>query len=141
MSNWGWWLIAAGGLAALEVATTTLVFAMLAIAALVGSLVAVSGGSAPLQVWVALIAVLPLNLLVRPRAMKYWHRSTPDIVTGLAGYVGREAIVNEAISPKAPGQVTLHGELWPAISDLEIEVGATVVITAIKAPNLIVTVH
>lgn len=141
MSDWVWWLVAAGALAAAEVATLTIFFGLLAVAALIGALVEVLGGSTPLQFIIALVSAVPLLAVVRPFTLKMFHRDTPDLVTGTAGYIGRPAIVTQQVAPRTPGQVSLHGEIWPAICsdpDQTLAVGAHVTVTGREGSTLTV---
>lgn len=139
MTAWGWWLVASGLLAALEVATLTLVFGMLSLASLVGLIVERSGGNPATQILIALASSVPLLLLARPFAQKYFFRNSPNLKTGIEGYIGRIAKVTMPIAPGAPGQVSVHGELWPATSSMQIDANASVVIDAVAGPNLVVS--
>ena len=141
MSEWVWWLVAAGLLAAAEAATLTIFFGMLAISAVIGSVVAAAGGSTPLQFIVALASAFPLVAVVRPVTLRLFHRNTPELITGTAGYVGKSAKVTQTIAPRQPGQVSLLGELWPAVSvdpDQTIEAGGLVRITGLQGSTLFV---
>jgi membrane-bound serine protease (ClpP class) len=52
--------------------------------------------------------------------------------TGSEALLGREGEVREAISPPTPGLVFVYGELWRAIADEPIEVGARVRVTELR---------
>lgn len=139
MTTWGWWLVAAGLLAAAEIATLTLVFGMLSAACLVGLLAEGLGANVTAQILIALASSVPLLFVLRPFAQRFLHRTTPDLKSGTDGYIGRAATVTVAITPGTPGQVTLHGELWPATSSAACAQGESVRIDAIDGPNLVVS--
>ena len=142
VSEWAWWLVAAGLLAAAEVATLTVFFGMLAISALLGAVLALGNVSTPWQFVIALVSAIPLLAVVRPLTLKLFHRNTPELITGTAGYIGRSALVTQTIAPLQPGQVSLLGELWPAVAvtqDITIDIGALVTITALKGSTLTVS--
>jgi len=52
--------------------------------------------------------------------------------TGREGLIGEIGEVREAIAPGAPGRVFIHGEIWRAVSDEPIGVGARACVTAVK---------
>lgn len=138
MTAWGWWLVAAGLFAAAEIATLTLVLGMLSVASLVGLLAERLGAGVAAQILWALASSIPLLFLLRPFAQRYIHRNTPELVTGMGGYVGRTAKVTVAIAPGSPGQISVHGELWPASAAATLTVGASVVIDTVEGSGFTV---
>jgi len=58
--------------------------------------------------------------------------------TGREGLVGEIGVVREAIAPGAPGRMFVHGELWRAVSDVSIVVGARARVTAVRGLELVV---
>lgn len=48
--------------------------------------------------------------------------------TGLEGMVGEAGTVMAEIGPDSPGQVSVHGEIWKADSDMNLKVGDKVII-------------
>ena len=63
------------------------------------------------------------------------HKAKPK--TGIAGLVGEIGIVKQAVKPE--GKVFVHGELWNAISKVEIEIGKKVRI--VNVVNLVLEVE
>jgi membrane protein implicated in regulation of membrane protease activity len=97
-----------------------------------------------LSSWVAVLAVLTVNLLLQfalfqrlvwPRVR---HRAT---ATNAAGMVGKEAVVTETVPPDSgSGYVALYGDRWQAISHAgeAFAVGEKVRITAIDGNKVVV---
>ncbi len=61
------------------------------------------------------------------------YRQRP--VTGTEGFIGREATATEDVTDRG-GMVSLHGELWSALSDREIKKGETVIVTEVSGLKL-----
>lgn len=110
---WLWWLGAALVLGVVEMLTVDLIFLMFAGGALAAGGVALLG--APLWAQILAFAVVSTVLLVavRPWAIGYLKRSTPDTVTNVAAHVGRTAEVLIDVTDRA-GRVKLVGEVWTA---------------------------
>lgn len=110
---WLWWLGAALVLGVVEMLTVDLIFLMFAGGALAAGGVALLG--APLWAQILAFAVVSTVLLVavRPWAIGYLKRSTPDTVTNVAAHVGRTAEVLMDVTDRA-GRVKLVGEVWTA---------------------------
>jgi len=108
-----WWLGAALVLGVVEMLTVDLIFLMFAGGALAAGGVALLG--APLWAQLLAFAVVSTVLLVavRPWAIGYLKRSTPDTVTNVAAHVGRTAEVLIDVTDRA-GRVKLVGEVWTA---------------------------
>lgn len=121
VDTWGWWLVAAGVLAAGEVLTLDLTLAMLAGGALAGGAVAaLDSGPGPglgltVQAVVALVVAVAGLAFVRPVALRHLRRATPELRTGVARLVGADAVVLERVGPGG-GRVKLDGEVWSARS-------------------------
>ncbi|MGQ0845846.1 MAG: NfeD family protein [Sporichthyaceae bacterium] len=112
MQAWAWWLIVVAAFAVVEIFTLDLIFAMLAGGALLAAGVAVVGPGVPVQVAAGLVASVAGLVLLRPIAMRHL-RSTPELRTGTAALVGREAVVLAQVDAHG-GQVKLAGEVWSA---------------------------
>jgi membrane protein implicated in regulation of membrane protease activity len=108
------WLALALVLGAIEVATLSLVFLMLALGAVGAAVAAALGAGGVVQVVVAVVVALLLLGLLRP-ALAHRGRSGPDMLTGAAALVGREARVLDTVTD-AGGRVRLRGEVWSARS-------------------------
>jgi membrane protein implicated in regulation of membrane protease activity len=120
MDEWVWWMIAAGVLAAGEIATIGFFLGPVAVAAVLAAVVALAGGGLALQ-WVVFIAASIASLAVlRPLARR--HLRTPArLRTGTAALVGAPALVLERVDLNG-GQVKIGGEIWTARSYDEDEV-------------------
>ncbi|MGQ0464030.1 MAG: NfeD family protein [Sporichthyaceae bacterium] len=114
MHGWAWWLIVAAAFAVVEIVTLDLIFAMLAAGALIAALIAVLGAGVPVQVAVGLVATVAGLAVLRPVALRHL-KSTPQLRTGVAALVGREAVVLTRVDGRS-GQVKLAGEVWSARS-------------------------
>ncbi|PYF98954.1 Membrane protein implicated in regulation of membrane protease activity [Georgenia satyanarayanai] len=108
-----WWLGGALVLGVVEMLTVDLIFLMFAGGALAAGGVAALG--APLWAQILTFAVVSVILLVvvRPWALGYLKRSTPDSLTNVAAHVGRSAEVLVDVTDRA-GRVKLAGEVWTA---------------------------
>lgn len=114
MPDWAIWLIVAAGLIGVEVFTLTFLFGPLALAALVGALVAALGGGVVFQLAVFALAAVASLAIVRPIARG--HLRTPaHLRTGPAALVGAGAVVLERVD-EGGGRVKLAGEVWSARS-------------------------
>ena len=139
MADWLIWLIVAGVLAVVELATLTFVLGMLAVAAGGAAVVAALGAPPAVQVTAFAAGSVLLLAFVRPIARRHTH--TPvSIRTGTAALVGRRAVAVTAIDAHG-GQVRIGGEVWSARSydDAQtIPVGAPVDVAAIDGATAVV---
>jgi membrane protein implicated in regulation of membrane protease activity len=137
MHAWVWWLIAAAGLLVVEILTLDLIFAMLAAGAVAGA--AVTAAGAGVQVGVAVVVALAGVLVVRPVALRHL-RNTPELRTGTAALVGRQAVVLDRVDGSG-GQVKLAGEVWSAraYDDAKVfEPGADVMVLEISGATALI---
>ncbi len=114
MDAWAWLLIMGAVLVVVEIFTLDLIFAMLAGGALVAAGVDLAGGGLGVAVGVGSVAAVAGLALLRPVAVRHLH-STPELRTGIAALVGREAVVLAQVDGRG-GQVKLAGEVWSARS-------------------------
>jgi len=84
---------------------------------------------AGVTIFTALFFVIGVGLVIRT------YRKKPT--TGMEGLVGDVGVVTVALNPK--GTVKVHGELWRAVADKDVEAGATVKVTAVE--GMVVTVE
>jgi membrane protein implicated in regulation of membrane protease activity len=140
VADWLIWVLVAGALAIGEVLSLTLVLAMPAVGALAAALVAAHGGGVAVQL-VAFIAVsAALLLVVRPIARRH-VRMPPQLRTGAAALVGRNAVVIERVDGDG-GLVRLGGEVWSARAWDERQVfepGARVEVMEIRGATALVS--
>jgi membrane protein implicated in regulation of membrane protease activity len=141
MDAWVLWLIAAVVLAGVEVVNTSFYLFPFSIGAAGAALVALAGAGTPIAIVVfAVLTALSFGI-VRPIARR--HLSTPpQIRTGTAALIGRNAIVLERIAnDEGVGCVRIDGEVWTARSydeDVVIEPGARVNVMEIRGATALV---
>lgn len=133
------WLVAAVLLGVVEFFTLTLVFGLLASAALVAAVVAGLGASVPVQL-LAFAATSAVGLVaVRPIAKR--HLELPPVSRdGSDALVGRSALVTREVSASG-GLVHLSGEDWsarPYDEDLVIPAGTRVEVFLIEGATALV---
>jgi membrane protein implicated in regulation of membrane protease activity len=136
---WLFWLIAAAALGAAEFFTLTLVFGLLAGAALVAALVA-GVGIGLLGQLVALAAASAAGLLImRPVVLRHMAQQ-PLVRDGTDALIGRRAEVMQEVTATR-GLIRLSGEDWSARAldeSLVIPVGALVDVMEIEGATAIV---
>ena len=142
MSGWVWWLIAAGVFGIGEMLTTSFFLAPFALGAGLAAVADVAGGS-ELASWIVFVAVSLLTLaVVRPIARSHM-KMPPQLRTGAAALVGKQAIVLERIANhEGVGCVKIDGEVWTARAlddDAEIEQGTRVHVIEIRGATALVS--
>lgn len=139
---WLWWLIATGAFGVLEALTPFLVFGMLALAALVGLVLALIGLPVGWQILGFAAAALATIGIVRPVARRY-SRHRPHQRLGLDKVVGQDAYVVEQVDAQN-GRVKVGGEIWSARSydpTLVLAAGSTVQVIEIDGATVLVYGH
>jgi membrane protein implicated in regulation of membrane protease activity len=110
--DWAAWLAVAVVLGIVEVTSLGLVFAMLAVGALSGSVAALVVDNPAIEVFVALIVAIGMLFVVRPIAIS--HLRTPRAIrTGVAALIGEHGVVTEQVDGQH-GLIKLKGEVWSA---------------------------
>jgi membrane protein implicated in regulation of membrane protease activity len=110
--DWAAWLGLAVVLGIVEVTSLDLVFAMLAVGALSGSVTALVVNNLAIEVFVALIVAIAMLFVVRPIALS--HLRTPRAIrTGVAALIGERGVVTEQVDGEG-GRIKLRGEVWSA---------------------------
>ena len=142
MDEWVVWLIAAVVLAIAEVLNLSFFLFPFAIGAAGASLVSLVGLGTPVAVVVFAVLTALMFGIVRPIARR--HLSIPpQIRTGTAALIGRQAIVLERIAnDEGVGCVRLDGEVWTARSydeDRVIEPGTRVHVMEIRGATALVS--
>jgi membrane protein implicated in regulation of membrane protease activity len=140
MQSWVLWLIVAAVLGTAELMTATLDLLLLAVAALAAAGAAGLGLGIALQVLAFAVTAAAMIALVRPVARRHLTSSYPQLRTGVAALIGREAVV---LTPcgREPGRVKIGGEEWSARSydpHLIIPAGTTVDVFAIEGATALV---
>ncbi|GHH53456.1 NfeD family protein [Streptomyces candidus] len=136
---WYLWLLAASALGAVEFFTLTLVFGLLAGAALVAAVVAGIGIGLLGQIVAFLVAAGVGLVVLRPVAMRY-VATQPLARDGSDALIGRRAEVVQEVTG-SHGLIKLSGEDWSARAldeSLVIPVGALVDVMEIEGATAIV---
>jgi membrane protein implicated in regulation of membrane protease activity len=142
MSGWVLWVVAAGAFGIGEMLTTGFFLAPFALGAVLAALVDLAGAG-ELASWIVFVAASLLALLtVRPIARSHM-RMPPQMRTGAAALVGKQALVLERIANhEGVGCVKIDGEVWTARSfddDHEIDQGKRVEVVEIKGATALVS--
>jgi membrane protein implicated in regulation of membrane protease activity len=142
MDDWVLWLILAVVFAVGEIATLGFFLAPFAAGAAVAAVVSAAGAGLVLSLAVFLAIAAGLLVALRPLARSY-RRMPPQIRTGTAALVGRDATVVERIANhEGAGCVKIDGEVWTArsyIDDEVYEAGARVQVVEIRGATALVT--
>jgi membrane protein implicated in regulation of membrane protease activity len=141
MDGWLIWVIVACGFGVGEMLTTSFFLAPFAIgAALAAAADAAVGGTAA---WVVFFAVTLLTFVVVRPIVRSHLKMPPQIRTGAAALVGKQAVVLERIANReGVGCVRIDGEVWTArslIDDDVIERGTVVDVIEIKGATALVS--
>jgi membrane protein implicated in regulation of membrane protease activity len=142
MSGWVLWLIASGAFGVGEMLTGGFFLAPFSVAAALAAVVAVAGAP-ELAAWIVFVAAAVLSLgVLRPIALSHM-KVPPQIRTGTAALVGKQAVVLERIANgEGVGCVRIDGEIWTARAlddDQVIEAGTRVDVVQIKGATALVT--
>jgi len=139
MGTWVIWLILAAVLGTIEIATTTLAFGLLGLAALVAAGAGFAGGDGAVQFGAFVLASAVGLGVARPLAMRH-VRQPPMLRTGSAALVGRTAIVVEEVTGQG-GRVRIGPDLWSSRAydeTLVIPAGTTVDVLHIEGATALV---
>lgn len=136
------WMIVALVAVGIEVFTTDLTFALIAVGA--GSAAAAAALGAP--VWLQALIGVGVSVagiaFVRPLALRHLRRQTPLTRTGVDALPGSNGRALSEIT-RHEGRITLRGETWSARLDLDVTsepvpAGADVVVTRIDGATALV---
>jgi membrane protein implicated in regulation of membrane protease activity len=142
MTGWVLWVIAACGFAIGEMLTGGFFLAPFALGG-AGAAITAAAGAGGLAEWIVFVLLSLMTLgVVRPIARSHM-RVPPQIRTGSAALVGRQAIVLERIAnDEGVGCVKIDGEVWTARAfddEHVIERGARVEVVQIKGATALVS--
>jgi membrane protein implicated in regulation of membrane protease activity len=142
MSGWVIWLIVAAGAGIGEMLTMGFYLAPFSIAAALAAIVD-GAGAGGVAAWIAFVVISLLSLFVlRPLARSH-IRQPPQMRTGAAALVGKQAVVLERIANhEGVGCVRIGGEVWTARAlddDRVIEKGTRVDVIDIKGATALVS--
>jgi membrane protein implicated in regulation of membrane protease activity len=139
--SWVVWVIVACAFGIGEMLTTGFFLAPFALAALVAAGVDAAVGDT--AAWVSFIVVALLTLVMVRPVVRSHLKMPPQLRTGAAALVGKQAIVLERIAnSEGVGCVRIDGEVWTARSlydDEVIEPGKRVEVVQIKGATALVT--
>jgi membrane protein implicated in regulation of membrane protease activity len=142
MDDWVLWLILAVVFAVGEIATLGFFLAPFAAGAAVAAVVSAAGAGLVLSLAIFLVIAAGLLVALRPLARSY-RKTPPQIRTGTAALVGRDATVVERIANhEGAGCVKIDGEVWTArsyIDDEVYEAGTRVQVVEIRGATALVT--
>jgi membrane protein implicated in regulation of membrane protease activity len=142
MDTWLLWLILAVIFGLGEIATLGFFLAPFAGGAAVAALVSAAGAGTVISLAVFLLVSLGLLAALRPLARSH-RRMPPQIRTGTAALVGKDATVLERIAnSEGVGCVRLDGEVWTArayMDDATYEAGTRVQVVEIRGATALVT--
>jgi membrane protein implicated in regulation of membrane protease activity len=142
MSGWVLWVILACAFGVGEMLTTSFFLAPFALGAALAAVVSVAGGGSVAAVISFVVASLLVLAFVRPIARRHM-KMPPQIRTGAAALIGKDAIVLERIENlEGVGCVRIDGEVWTAralYDDEVIEKGTRVQIVDIKGATALVS--
>jgi membrane protein implicated in regulation of membrane protease activity len=139
MPDWVWWVVAALALAAVEIVSLDLIFAMVAVGALAAAVVAAVGGNLVAQVLTAAVVSVLLLFAVRPVALRHL-RASPQARTNVEALVGAPALVLQRVD-RHTGLVKLGGEDWTARTlqpDSSFEPGTNLTVVRIDGATAVV---
>lgn len=138
MPEWGWWVLGALVLLGVEALTLDLVFASLAVGAVVGAMAAALGANVLVQVLAAVATALLTLFALRPAALRLLH--TEDTETNIDALIGAGALVMERVDSRG-GRVKVGGEIWSARvrrAGTEFQAGTDLVVVAIEGATAVV---
>ncbi len=138
MPEWGWWVLGALVLLGIEALTLDLVFASLALGAVIGAILAAFGAPVLVQGVVAVIAALLSLFLIRPIALR--TLKTEGTHTNVEALLGTTALVMERVDGRG-GRVKIGGEIWSARVNrqgTEFPAGADLVVVSIEGATAVV---
>jgi membrane protein implicated in regulation of membrane protease activity len=142
MDDWVLWLILAVVFAIGEIATLGFFLAPFAAGAGVAAVISAAGVGLVGSLAVFLVVSAGLLIALRPVARSF-RKTPPQIRTGTAALVGRDALVVERIANhEGAGCVRIDGEVWTARSYLDDEIyeaGARVQVVEIRGATALVT--
>ncbi|MBR1506198.1 MAG: NfeD family protein [Prevotella sp.] len=111
-------------------------FSIGAVFAIVGTIL---GLNVYWQLFIFAIFSLLSVLFVRPVALRYLHKNDPNRASNADALIGRTGRVTEEIKADGNGYVQIDGDLWKAVSTVDIPVGTSV--RVIGRESTIITVE
>jgi membrane protein implicated in regulation of membrane protease activity len=141
MNGWVLWVIAAAAFGVGEMLTTGFFLAPFSIAAGLAALADLAAGG--VAAWIVFIVAALLSLVVLRPVVRRHLKLPPQLRTGGAALVGKQAVVLERIAnQEGVGCVRIDGEVWTAralFDDQIIERGTVVDVVEIKGAMALVS--
>lgn len=128
------WLCVIIVLTVLEISTVNLVSVWFIASAIVSLIFSLFCDNVLIQVGIFVILGVILLLLTRKHLVKIL--SVKRESTNADRVIGQHAIVTEDISIQSPGEVSVLGKKWTAVSDVNIKKGSTVKVLTIEGVKL-----
>jgi membrane-bound serine protease (ClpP class) len=104
----------------------------------IGGLLLVDGPVPEMRVhwWTALAVSLPVGVITIFLMTLALKARRNKVVTGTEGLIGETGVARTALSPQ--GKVFVHGEIWDAVSSVDVAAGQAVVVQRVDGLRLLV---
>ena len=136
---WQIWAVIAVLCLILELSSGDFFIICFSIGAVFAIISAVIGMSIYWQIFFFAVFSLLSVLFIRPVALRWLHKNEPNKASNADALLGRTGRVAEAIKAGGNGYVQIDGDMWKAVSTVDIPVGETV--RVIGRESTIITVE
>ena len=136
---WQIWAVVALICLILELSSGDFFIICFSIGAVFAIVSAVLGLSIYWQIFIFAIFSLLSVLFIRPVALRWLHKNDPNKPSNADALLGRTGRVTETISAGGRGYVQIDGDMWKAVSNVDIPIGTTV--RVIGRESTIITVE
>ena len=136
---WQIWAVIAVVCLILELSSGDFFIICFSIGAVFAIISAVIGMSIYWQIFFFAVFSLLSVLFIRPVALRWLHKNEPNKASNADALLGRTGRVAEAIKAGGNGYVQIDGDMWKAVSTVDIPVGETV--RVIGRESTIITVE
>ena len=136
---WQIWAVVALICLILELSSGDFFIICFSIGAVFAIVSAVLGLSIYWQIFIFAIFSLLSVLFIRPVALRWLHKNDPNKPSNADSLLGRTGRVTETISVGCNGYVQIDGDMWKAVSNVDIPIGTTV--RVIGRESTIITVE
>ena len=136
---WQIWAVIAVLCLILELSSGDFFIICFSIGAVFAIISAVIGMSIYWQIFFFAVFSLLSVLFIRPVALRWLHKNEPNKASNADALLGRTGRVAEAIKAGVNGYVQIDGDMWKAVSTVDIPVGETV--RVIGRESTIITVE
>ncbi|MBQ9232051.1 MAG: NfeD family protein [Prevotella sp.] len=136
---WQIWAVVSIICLILELSSGDFFIICFSIGAVFGIIAAVLGLGIYWQLFIFAVFSLLCVIFIRPVALRYLHKNEPNKPSNADALIGRTGRVTEPIAAGNSGYVQIDGDLWKAVSTIDIPVGTTV--RVIGRESTIITVE